>query len=371
LSVIVEQVRVRPAVDFGGKVNLYANPYVIGAAIGVLSWIVFAIADDPLGITTSFSALAGLAAMPFVGAATVWHNSYWAQNAPSLSYGALFLVGVIAGAFAAAWFNRQIRLQTVPATWGQRFGYVPLWRYTAAFAGGAFEMYGARLAGGCASGHGLSGTMQLALSSWIFTIVMFATAVLAGSAMFNNESQMSLPVTDPLLLPLGIVFGFAFGWLLQRGGLADTEVIIAQLRLRNSALFKVMLTAIIVGGVGVFVLHHGGLAVYHVKSTNLLAVALGAVLFGLGMALLGYCPGSALAAVGTGSLHAFAGVFGMLGGAIAFAFSFDWIKAKLLPVGAFGALRLPEMTGIPDPVWFAVVLLFGLFLLIILDRRHP
>jgi uncharacterized protein len=181
---------------------------------------------------------------------------------------------------------------------------------------------------------------------------------------------MTVPVTGPLLLPLGIVFGFAFGWLLQRARLTDTEVIIGQLRLRDSTLFKVMLTAIVVGGVGVFILHHGGLAAYHIKPANVLALALGAILFGLGMALFGYCPGTALAATGTGSLHAFAGVFGMFAGAVAFAFSFDWIKAKLLPIGAFGAVRLPEITGIPDPVWFAGLLLLGLVALATLDRRR-
>ena len=76
---------------------------------------------------------------------------------------------------------------------------------------------------------------------------------------------MTLPVTGPALLPLGIVFGFAFGWLLQRARIADTNVIVAQLRLRDYTLFKVMLTAIIVGGVGIFFLHSGGLAAYHVK----------------------------------------------------------------------------------------------------------
>ena len=132
------------------------TPYLMGAGIGVLSWIVFAVADDPLGVATALSAVAGFAAMPFTGAEAVWHNSYWAETVPSLSYGAIFLVGVTLGGFAAA------------------------------FVGGALEMYGARLAGGCASGHGLSGTLQLALSSWVFTILMFGMAILVGSALFGR-----------------------------------------------------------------------------------------------------------------------------------------------------------------------------------------
>ncbi len=180
---------------------------------------------------------------------------------------------------------------------------------------------------------------------------------------------MNLPATGPILLPLGIVFGFVFGWLLQRARLTDTNVIVAQLRLRDYTLFKVMLTAIIVGGVGVFFLHSGGFAAYHIKPANLLAVALGAVLFGIGMAIYGYCPGTGLAAIGTGSLHALAGAFGMLAGAIAFAFSFDWIKDALLPIAAAGPVRLPELTGIPDLAWFAAFVLLAVPALLALERR--
>jgi uncharacterized protein len=180
---------------------------------------------------------------------------------------------------------------------------------------------------------------------------------------------MNLPVIGSALLPLGVLFGFVFGWLLQRARLTDSEVIVAQLRLRDYTLFKVMLTAIIVGGIGVFVLHSGGLAAYHIKPANLFAVALGAVMFGIGMVIYGYCPGTGLAAVGTGSVHALAGAIGMLAGAIAFAFSFDWIKAKLLPIAAMGVVCLPELTAIPDLAWFAALFVLGLTTLIALERR--
>ncbi|MGA8649855.1 MAG: YeeE/YedE thiosulfate transporter family protein [Xanthobacteraceae bacterium] len=165
------------------------TPYLMGAGIGVLSWIVFAVADDPLGITTALSAVAGFAAMPFAGAAAVWHNSYWAQTVPSLSYGSIFLVGVILGALAASVAARQFHIETVPAAWRQRFGPSVAVRFAAAFIGGALEMYGARLAGGCASGHGISGTLQLALSSWVFTILMFGTAILVGSCLFGQSGS--------------------------------------------------------------------------------------------------------------------------------------------------------------------------------------
>jgi hypothetical protein len=161
-------------------------PYVYGAAIGVLSWAVFAIADDPLGITTALSAFAAYAALPFFGADAVWHNSYWLQDMPGLNYGALFLAGVILGALMAAVAAGQFHFQAVPALWRRRFGGSTALRFAAAFIGGALEMYGARLAGGCASGHGISGTMQLALSSWVFAVLMFGTAILAASLLYRG-----------------------------------------------------------------------------------------------------------------------------------------------------------------------------------------
>ncbi len=165
------------------------TPYLTGVGIGVLSWIVFAVADDPLGITTALSAIAGFAAMPFVGAEAVWRNSYWAQNVPSLSYGTLFLLGVMLGAWVASVQARQFRIEAVPAMWRRRFGPSMARRFAAAFIGGAVEMYGARLAGGCASGHGISGTLQLALSSWVFTIVMFGTAIVFGLYLFGDAGK--------------------------------------------------------------------------------------------------------------------------------------------------------------------------------------
>jgi len=181
---------------------------------------------------------------------------------------------------------------------------------------------------------------------------------------------MTIPVTGILTLPLGVVFGFAFGWLLHRGRVADANVIINQFRLRDFTVLKVMLTAIIVGGIGVLALHQGGLAIYHIKPANLLGVGLGALMFGVGMAISGYCPGTSLAALGTGSMHALATILGMLLGAILYALSFDWVKAKILSVAALGPVRLPEATGIPDLAWFAGLIVFAIAAFVWAERRQ-
>ena len=164
---------------------------------------------------------------------------------------------------------------------------------------------------------------------------------------------MTLPLTGETATWLAIVFGILFGVLLHRGGVADYNVIVNQFRLRDFTVLKIMLTAIVVGGVGILVLHGMGHAQYHIKPANLLGVGLGAALFGVGMVLYGYCPGTGVAAIATGSLHALVGFIGMLAGAILYALSYAWVDEHILPVAALGKVRLPDVTGIPDFAWLA------------------
>lgn len=178
-----------------------------------------------------------------------------------------------------------------------------------------------------------------------------------------------LPVTGTSLLVLAALFGTAFGFLLHRGRVADYDTIIGQFLLKDFTVLKIMLTAIIVGGVGVFALVQFGYAQFHIKPADILAISLGAALFGIGMVLYGYCPGTALAAIGGGSLHALVGVAGMLTGGIAYALSFDWVKATILPVGAMGKIQLPALLGISAPAIFGILIVVALAFFALLERR--
>lgn len=151
--------------------------------------------------------------------------------------------------------------------------------------------------------------------------------------------------TDALLL--APVFGFAFGWLLQRGRVTSYDTIVNQLRLRDFTVLKIIMTALVVGGVGVLVLVDAGLAKWAVRETNLLAALLGGALFGVGMVLYGYCPGTGIAAIGSGSVHALVGAGGMVVGAIAYALSFDWMKANVLSVWRLGKVTFADLLGVP------------------------
>jgi hypothetical protein len=163
------------------------NPYLVGIGIGLLSWAVFAIVNAPLGVTTSLSQWAGLAAEPVMGVEGVRANPYWTTNLPKWDYGTFFLIGTFLGALVGAWLSRDLKIEVVPTVWRERFGGSPAKRLTVAFVGGILTMYGARMADGCTSGNGLSGSMQLAVSGWTFFITMFVTGLATAWLMFGRK----------------------------------------------------------------------------------------------------------------------------------------------------------------------------------------
>jgi uncharacterized membrane protein YedE/YeeE len=163
------------------------------------------------------------------------------------------------------------------------------------------------------------------------------------------------PIKGEAALVLAVIFGFAFGWLLHRGKVTSYNVIVNQFRFRDFTVLKVMMTAIIVGGVGVLILKDVGLAKLHIRDANMLGTIVGAAIFGVGMVLYGYCPGTGVAAVATGSVHALVGVLGMLIGAVLYAFSFSWVKTNILSVWALGKVSLPQLWGVSPWVLYGAL----------------
>ncbi len=182
-----QQVARVPAGQASRRINW--SPYLSGVGIGVLSWIAFAVAHDPLGVTTPFSRVASLFAIPLIGAQHVARNSYWKAMPLRFDYGVALLVGLMLGAFVSAWASGGLRLEMVPRNWSRRFGDSLTRRFIASFLGGLILMYGARLAGGCTSGHAISGGLQLALSSWVFLIVIFASGILVSAVVFGVRKE--------------------------------------------------------------------------------------------------------------------------------------------------------------------------------------
>lgn len=177
-------------------------------------------------------------------------------------------------------------------------------------------------------------------------------------------------ITGSNLLWAGLLFGIVFGLLLHRGGVTDYNVIVRQFLFRDFTVLKVMLTAIVVGGVGVWLLHGQQLANFHIKPATMLAVVTGAVLFGVGMVIYGYCPGTGVAAIATGRLDALAGFAGMLAGGVLYALSYDWVAAHILPVGDFGKKRLPDLANLPEWAWYAALVVMAAVVFVVVARAE-
>ncbi len=162
------------------------NPYLVGTALGVLSWLAFAIVNTPLGISTPISSVASFCVIPLMGEEAVATNAYWAKFPFKWNYQTLFLLATFLGSLVSVLASRSFRVETVPAVWCERFGRSSSVRFVAAFFGGAMIMFGARMAGGCTSGHGISGSLQLALSSWVFFLTLFGFGLITAFVLFRG-----------------------------------------------------------------------------------------------------------------------------------------------------------------------------------------
>jgi len=167
-------------------------------------------------------------------------------------------------------------------------------------------------------------------------------------------------------LILGLVTGVAFGVLLQQGRVLRFEKQVGAMLLRDMTILKFMLSAIIVGVCGIYLLVGLGLVELAVKPTLIGANLIGGLLFGAGWAVMGYCPGTSVGAIGEGRWHALWAVLGMLAGAAVYAEAYPAMQATVLKWGVFGRLTLPQVLGVSPwliiPGFIVVVLLlFALF----------
>ncbi|MBM4073464.1 MAG: hypothetical protein FJ271_31755 [Planctomycetes bacterium] len=161
------------------------SPYLVGALIGLLSMTTFYFSNKPLGASTAYARLAGLIGKVLAPRHTE-SLKYYRDNKPKIDWEVMLVLGAIVGAFLAAWQGGELTGVWLPAKWEARFGAesLPL-RLTAALIGGTLMAFGARLAGGCTSGHGISGALQLSVGSWIALLCFFVGGVGTALLMFR------------------------------------------------------------------------------------------------------------------------------------------------------------------------------------------
>lgn len=189
-----------------------------------------------------------------------------------------------------------------------------------------------------------------------------------GKTVKPPSGQPESPVAAMPQLICGVLFGLVFGFLLQKGGVGKFNVLIGQLLLQDFTVAKIMLTAILVGMIGVFTLHHFGKVKLHFKPTRIGANIIGGLLFGAGFALLGYCPGTAAAALGQGSWDALFGMAGLIAGSWLFAEVSGWSRRTVENWGDLGKVMLPDLLHVPRTA-FAIGLAVTLITVIMVLER--
>jgi uncharacterized membrane protein YedE/YeeE len=162
-------------------------------------------------------------------------------------------------------------------------------------------------------------------------------------------------------LTLGLLTGIIFGFLLQKSRVLRFEKQIGFLRLVDMTIIKFMLTAVLVGSAGIYLLVDMGMISLSIKPTVLGAQIVGGLLFGVGWGIAGYCPGTAVGALGEGRYHAFWAILGMIFGAALYAEAYPGIKNNLLVWGARGKITLPEILHVDH--WIVISALAALVII--------
>jgi uncharacterized protein len=160
------------------------SPYMVGGAIGILACISFAVARHPLGCTTAFVKVRGLLDR-MIDRTVVERLEYYRLFVPAIDGQVMVIAGVVIGAGIAALLLPQGGTEVVPTLWASAFGPSLLIRLASAFLGGMLLITGARWAGGCMCGHGISGTAQLSVASYLTLLATLFSGIAAALVLFR------------------------------------------------------------------------------------------------------------------------------------------------------------------------------------------
>ena len=169
------------------------NPYLAGALTGVLAVVSVLVTTQVLGkgqylgASTTFVRGAGLVERQ-LAPEHVAQNDYFVKEKVKVDWQMMFVVGIFFGALLASAGDGSFRKEYVPPMWRERFPYGAWCRAAGAFGGGVIAIFGARLAGGCPSGHGLSGVMQLSLSGLVALVCFMVAGIFTARAIYGGRN---------------------------------------------------------------------------------------------------------------------------------------------------------------------------------------
>ncbi len=161
-------------------------------------------------------------------------------------------------------------------------------------------------------------------------------------------------------LVLGLVIGMAFGAILQLGGASSYKKIMGSLLLKDLDIIKLILMSIAVGTVGIYALDLVDMANISIKPTYVVGIIIAGLIFGVGFAVAGYCPGTCVVAAAEGKTDAVVTILGGLGGALVYALVYPAFKG-LIEITNYGEVTFATALGV-NGLWVAIPFSAILFL---------
>jgi len=160
----------------------YWSPYFAGAGIGVLTALCFLLSNKPFACSTSYARTAGMIEQAFRGEKTR-KRPYFMRFKPVVDWQWMLVVGVFIGGILSAVLSGSFEWRFVYEWWGETVNTNPFGRWIGGFIGGVILGFGARWAGGCTSGHGISGLIQMSVASMVAAICFFAGGIATAFLM--------------------------------------------------------------------------------------------------------------------------------------------------------------------------------------------
>lgn len=167
---------------------------VAGLLLGLLVILATALVR-PFGVSTQYVVTDAIVlhnTVPAVTESNEYLNKYGEKSDWGVGYGWMLVFGMFLGSGIAAFATKRFRQRetaAIPAMWKEQFGEHKAKRLLQAFIGGMLLLFGARLAGGCTSGHMISGISQLTVGSFIFGASIFASGILTARTLYKKRSS--------------------------------------------------------------------------------------------------------------------------------------------------------------------------------------
>lgn len=161
----------------------------------------------------------------------------------------------------------------------------------------------------------------------------------------------------------GAITGILFGFVMQKAQVIRYDRQLGALCLKDMTIVKFMLSTIVVAMVGIYLLFDLGLVKLSIKPAIMGANVLGGLIFGIGWGIVGYCPATAMGALGEGRYDSVFALAGMILGAGIYAELFPVMKSTVLTWGDYGKITLPSVLGINHwiVIFVVTVIFIGLF----------